>query len=183
MSGDLTHLLSSSSRLPTDITFNLQSVTFPAHKAILATALPAFDDLFFGNEADPLLYEIDVEYVGPHAFRVFIHHVYGQTVELDTYSFHTLVELHWLAVNYQDDRFITQLVSKMEEMVERQTNYETLTWWEDLVITYKVDKLQLILAYKRNTVKIEDNNLETAMEVSGDKYIGFKVRSLVGWDI
>ena len=154
-------------------------MTFPAHKSILATALPAFDALFFGDEADPLLYEVDVEYVGPQAFRVFIHHLYGQTVELDTYSFHTLVELHWLAVNYQDERFITQLVSRMEEMVERQTDYETLTWWEDMVITYKVDKLQLILANKRNTVKIEDNNLETAMEVSGDKYFGFKVRILV----
>ena len=177
MSGDLTHLLSSSSRLDTDVTFNLQSVSFPAHKCILANALPAFHTLFFGCEADPLLYSVDVEVVSPQAFRVFLHQVYGRTVEVDTLSFHTLVELHWLAVNYQDGRFITQLVSKMEEMVERQTEYETLSWWQDLVITYKVDKLQLVLENKRTTGNINGKDLETVVEVAGDKYIGCKVRS------
>ena len=136
MLGDFTKLLSSKSQLPTDVTFNLHSGTFSAHKAVLAHSLPVFDALFYGEEADPLLYKVDVEIVSPSSFRVFLHHVYGATVELDTLSFHTLVELHWLAVKYQDESFITQLVSKIEEMVERETNYETLTLWEDLVTKY-----------------------------------------------
>ena len=59
MPGDMTSLLSPSSRLATDVIFLVQSVSIPAHKAILATALPAFDDMFFGDKANRLLETVD----------------------------------------------------------------------------------------------------------------------------
>ena len=68
MCGDFTKLLSSKSRMPTDVTFKVQSVQFTAQKAFLAHCLPVFDDLFYGEEADPSLYEVDVPIVSALSF-------------------------------------------------------------------------------------------------------------------
>ena len=96
--GNIKHLLSSSSRLQTDVTFVLHSGTFAAHKAVLAGCLPVFDGLFYGDEADRSLEKVNLEFVSLSAFRIFMNHVYGSEIELDSLSFRTLVELNWLAV-------------------------------------------------------------------------------------
>ena len=52
MAGDLTHFLLPSSRLPTDVTFLMSGgKEVGAHKSFLASAHPAFDEMFFGDEA------------------------------------------------------------------------------------------------------------------------------------
>ena len=52
MSADLTHFLLPSPSLPKDVTFIMESgKEICAHNSLLAFAHPAFDEMFFGNEA------------------------------------------------------------------------------------------------------------------------------------
>merc|ERR1711989_61072 len=138
MCGDFTKLLSSKSRMPTDVTFKVQSVQFAAQKAFLAHCLPVFDDLFYGVEADPSLYEIDVPIVSALSFQIFLFHVYGSTIELDNVNYHTLLELKWLAVNYRDESFKNQLICKIEGKKEREIDVDLLKMFDDLFSKYTV---------------------------------------------
>jgi len=146
-----------------------------AHKAILATAGTAFDKMFFGDKADRLLDTITVETdVNPQVFRLFLHHMYGAAVEVDTLSFHTLVGLYSLCMEYEMERLRTDLVARMKELVEIQTKYETVVDWLELVTKHKVDKLQILLQEKRNNLKekVNENNFCLLLERSNgnDEY-------------
>ena len=99
MSGDMTHFLLPSSRLPTDVTFSVGGAEVAAHRSLLATALPAFDAMFFGPDAGlGAAAEVKVEGVTPDNFRLFLHHAYGKRVEVENLlEFKVMVELATLA--------------------------------------------------------------------------------------
>ena len=77
MSTDLTHFLAPTSRMATDMRFLVRGgAELPAHKSILATALEAFDTMFY--KAATARDSVEVEDVGLEAFQLFLHHVYGR---------------------------------------------------------------------------------------------------------
>ena len=80
---DLSHFLLPSSRLAPDVVFLVgqERERVPAHRGILATALPAFDEMFFGPDSSTAS-EVTVEEVDSGAFRLFLQHVYGKRMEL-----------------------------------------------------------------------------------------------------
>ena len=59
---DLTNFLLPSSRLPTDVTFMVSGKEVGAHKSFLATAHPAFDQMFFEAEAGARVTRVKVSY-------------------------------------------------------------------------------------------------------------------------
>ena len=99
-SPDLSHFLLPSSRLAPDIAFLVgqEGERVPAHRGILATALPAFDGMFFGPDSSTAD-EVMVEQVDPGAFRLFLLHVYGKRMELAADpDFTTMAQLFRFAV-------------------------------------------------------------------------------------
>ena len=62
MAADLTNFLLPSSRLPTDVTFMVSGKEVGAHKSFLATAHPAFDQMFFEAEAGARVTRVKVSY-------------------------------------------------------------------------------------------------------------------------
>ena len=99
-SPDLSHFLLPSSRLAPDIAFLVgqEGERGPAHRGILATALPAFDGMFFGPDSSTAD-EVMVEQVDPGAFRLFLLRVYGKRMELAADpDFTTMAQLFRFAV-------------------------------------------------------------------------------------
>ena len=77
MSTDLTHFLAPTFRMATDVRFLVRGgAECSAHKSILATALEAFDTMFY--KAGIATNTVEVEDVGPEAFQLFLHDVYGR---------------------------------------------------------------------------------------------------------
>ena len=99
MSGDMTHFLLPTSRLPTDVTFSVGGAEVAAHTSLLATALPAFDAMFFGPDAEVRApARVEVEGVALNTFKLFLHHVYGRRVEVEALvELRVMVELTTLA--------------------------------------------------------------------------------------
>ena len=94
-SSDLSHFLLPSSRLAPDVVFLVgqEGMQVPAHRGILATALSAFDEMFFGPNSSTAS-EVTVEEVDSGAFRLFLQHVYGKKMELGADpDFTTLAQL------------------------------------------------------------------------------------------
>ena len=132
MLGNIKKYLSPSSRLKTDVTFVLRSGTFPAHKIFLSVSLPVLYELFYGENADRTLEKVNLEFASLSSFTIFMNHVYGSEMEVDSLSFRTLVELNWLAVKYDDETFSNVLIPKMEVMKEKQNDGLILKLWEEL---------------------------------------------------
>ena len=111
---------------------------------------------------------------------MFLYHVYGAPVEVDTLSFHTLVGLYSLCMEYEVEGLRTVLVARMEALVQIQTKYETVVDWLDLVTKYKVDKLQILLEEKRKNLKekVDENNFCSLLERSNGNDEYSKVRLL-----
>ena len=111
---------------------------------------------------------------------MFLHHLYGAPVEVDTLSFHTLVGLYSLCMEYEVEGLRTVLVARMEALVQIQTKYETVVDWLDLVTKYKVDKLQILLEEKRKNLKekVDENNFCSLLERSNGNDEYSKVRLL-----
>merc|ERR1719447_1099393 len=54
-----------------------------AHKSFLASAHPAFDEMFFGDEAGAKVDRVKVEgEVGENTFTLFLRHMYGCRMEV-----------------------------------------------------------------------------------------------------
>ena len=158
--------LSVHSRLPTDVTFLVQSVSIPAHKPLLATGLTAFDCMFYGPESDPNLTHVDIEAVSPESFLLFLHHVYGKTIHMELVKFQTLAELYWLAVNYQDDSLRNNLVSRMKNMVENLTEYHILTEFQELIVRFNVEELRERLVEMIKTVCVDEENVNVLFSLA-----------------
>ena len=58
--GDLTHFLLPSSRIGTDVTFEVSGREVAAHKSFLAAAHSAFEEIFYGVEAEANLNRVRV---------------------------------------------------------------------------------------------------------------------------
>ena len=136
MLGNIKKYLSPSSRLKTDVTFVLRSGTFAAHKIFLSVSLLVFYELFYGEKADRTLEKVNLEFASLSSFTIFMNHVYGSEMEVDSLSFRTLVELNWIALKYGDEAFSNVLIPKMELMKEKQNDVSILKLWEELGSKY-----------------------------------------------
>ena len=171
MSGDLTHFLAPSSRLPSDITFYVKDQTFPAHKAILATALPAFDDLFFGPEANPSLTSITLgEIISPAAFHLFLWHNYGQQVEVAGLQLATLAELYSLARQYLEESLMKKTNIAMEKLISMEMKPTNLIEYRELIEKHKVEQLLELMETKMKTVSLDEESFDTflGLAAAGD---------------
>ena len=105
---------------------------------------------------------------------MFLHHVYGAPLEVDTLSFHTLVGLYCLCMEYEVEGLPTVLLPRIEPLIHTQTKYETVVDCLDLVARYKLDKLHILLEKKRKDLKekVDENNFCLLLERSkgNDQY-------------
>ena len=171
MSGDLTHFLAPSSRLPSDITFHVKDQTFPAHKPILAAALPVFDSLFFGSEADRSLILIEVvEEISPEAFQLFLWHSYGRKIEVEKLQFGDLAELHSLAWQYGDGSLKVQMATLLEHRLAEEIKLGGLVEKRGVIKKHKMERLQELLEDKMKEVSVDEENFDVIFElaVGGD---------------
>ena len=60
MAGDLSHFLLPSSRLPKDVYFLVGGIEVAAHKSLLASKHPIFDQMFYEDEAGSALNTVKV---------------------------------------------------------------------------------------------------------------------------
>ena len=114
----------------------LRNGTFAAHKVFLAECLPVFDELFYGKNADRTLEKVNLEFASLLSFTIFVNHVYGLEMEVDSLSFRTLVEMNWIALKYGDKAFSSVLIPKLELMKEKQKDASILKLWKELDLNY-----------------------------------------------
>ena len=164
--GNIKKYLSPSSRLKTDVTFVLRSGTFAAHKAFLAGCLPVFDGLFYGEKADRSLEKVNLELVSLSSFTIFMNHVYGSEMEVDSLSFQTLVEMNWIALKYGDKAFSSVLIPKLELMKEKQKDASILKLWKELDLNYAA--LLEIVDNGKESESIGGNKDCFGKEIAGD---------------
>ena len=164
MSGDLSHFLAPSSRLPSDIAFHVKDQIFLAHKAILATSLPVFDDLFFGPEANPDHAIVRLgEEIGAEAFKLFLLHIYGKQVEVEGLQLATLAELYSLARQYVEDSLIKKTAIVMEKMLTQERKITDLIEHRENIKKHKVEHLFELLDAKMKEASVDDDNFDTIM--------------------
>ena len=132
MSGDMTHFLLPTSRLPTDVTFLVGGAEVTAHRSILATALPAFDSMFYGPEVGAGA-RVEVEGASPDTFKLFLHHAYGRRVEVEALvDLRVLVELATLASRWCSwllFRMYPFAVKRSRRLGGKISSLETLTYF------------------------------------------------------
>ena len=116
MSANLTHFLLPSSRLPTDVTFLVEGARVAAHRSILATALPYFDHMFFGQQARAVQ-EVQVADVTHKTFLIFLHHVYGHRLEVEGITDTTVLSsLSTLGRRFGDHGLVGEVVGRMRAL-------------------------------------------------------------------
>ena len=78
-----------------------------------------FDELFYDKNADGTLEKVNLEFASLLSLTIFVNHVYGLEMEVDSLSFRTLVEMNWIALKYGDKAFSSVLIPKLELMKEK----------------------------------------------------------------
>ena len=156
MSGDLTHFLLPTSRLPTDVTFLLPTSTFPAHKGILSTNLTAFDDLFFGPFADRGRKVVEVDGISADSFHLFLRHCYGDKVEVEGIGeLPILAELHALAGRYGDSDLLREVGGRVRGLVAEETDPGELAELQGLLVGLEVGELAKVVGARLEEVAPE----------------------------
>jgi len=123
MSADLTQFLLPSSRLPTDVIFVVSGKEVAAHKSFLATADPAFDELFFGAKAEAGVNRVKVNAeVGEETFTLFLRHMYGCKMEVAAMTeLLTLAELHSLTCQFEQVGLGKEVKERLRDLVSSGT--------------------------------------------------------------
>lgn len=166
MSGDLTHFLLPTSRLPTDVTFLLPTSTFPAHKGILSTHLAAFDDLFFGPFADRGREVVQVDGISADSFELFLHHCYGDKVEVEGLGeLPILAELHALAQRYGDSELLGAAGGQVRALVAEETEPGKLEELHGLLVRLEAGELARVVSERLEEVVPEVTEESFARQV------------------
>ncbi|KAJ4765592.1 BTB/POZ/MATH-domain protein [Rhynchospora pubera] len=118
----------------TDVSFNVNGVTFDAHKCVLATRSPVFRAQFFGPMKVKMNESIEIKDMKPSVFKSMLHFIYSDSVaELEeaggnrdasvVLAQHLLVAADWFGL----ERLKQLCERKMYELIDANNVATTLT--------------------------------------------------------
>ena len=134
MNHNLLHNLSPSSRLPTDVIFDVfpsssSPVQIHAHKCFLADGSDVFDKMFYQDgapkeAADKVI--VCVENIEEEIFRKFLNHIYGEKVVVDELiGYESVMEMLVLVEKYNIKDMKEALLLRMKsQVVDEKTSWE-----------------------------------------------------------
>jgi len=134
MPSNIAHYLSSNSRLPTDVDFEVYSAassTTPvhvgAHKCFLADASIVFDEMFFENtkpeeDTDTGKVTVRIDNVNESVFRMFLNHLYGEKVEVGRLDIVSVFEISELVQKYDIEDLKEEIVERIKREQVKEEN-------------------------------------------------------------
>merc|ERR1719481_1458583 len=169
-SSDFSDWLSPNSRLPSDIVLRVEASTpegemivacISGHRAIIVKAIPSLDGVLF--ETRPPVQELKVKALhgkaGIKAFKIFILYVYGRKIKMEEISgFPLLLNLAELGRIYDCQEVRDMAVTRMEELLEQESDYEALTIISSLTANLDLEGIKSSLTTKIQSVVTEELN-------------------------
>jgi len=158
MPSNIAHYLSSNSRLPTDVDFEVYSATSSptpvhvgAHKCFLADASTVFDEMFFKNtkpEEDTGKVTVRIDNVNESVFRMFLKHFYGEKIEVGRLDIVSVLEILELVQKYGIEDLKEEIVERIKREQVKEENILDIvghlkkpTNLSNCVVKYVVEKM------------------------------------------